>query len=82
VCFCLLNLELIRKAILKKKGIKEKILKDLDKYKEEQNFAAQGYYLQLLIEVKNTPAVKVEFLSKFIIFVTTILAFIPFIIQT
>ena len=64
----------------KKKEIKEKILKNLHKHEITENYAAQTYYLQLLIHVIETPLIKAGFLSKLITFITVILTVVPFII--
>jgi hypothetical protein len=67
-------------ATNKKKEIKEKLMKKLSKHEETENFSAQTYYLQLLIDVKNTPLIKAGFLSKLITFITILLTIAPFII--
>jgi hypothetical protein len=64
----------------KKEEIKENIMEELNKHKKKENYAAQSYYLQLIIEIRNTPLIKAGFLSKLITFITIFLTIVPFII--
>ncbi|MFX0104574.1 MAG: hypothetical protein ACFE75_03675 [Candidatus Hodarchaeota archaeon] len=70
----------IREAGTKKEELKNNIMKHLSKHEKTENYAAQSYYLQLLIKVIETPIIKAGFLSKLITAITIILTFVPFII--
>ena len=64
----------------KKEEIKEKIMENLNKHEKMENYAAQSYYIQLLIEIRKTPLLKAGFLSKLITVITLVLTIVPFII--
>jgi len=70
----------VKEAVKKKEELKKNIMKDLYKHEKTENFAAQSYYLQLLIKVIETPLIKAKFLSKVITVITILLTIVPFII--
>jgi hypothetical protein len=72
--------EYVKEAAKKKEELKKNIMKDLYKHKKTENYAAQSYYLQLLIKVIETPLIKAKFLSKLITVITILLTIVPFII--
>ncbi|MFW9823446.1 MAG: hypothetical protein ACFFE4_10950 [Candidatus Thorarchaeota archaeon] len=63
-----------------KEDLKKNILENLNKHKNTENYAAQSYYLQLLIKVMETPIMKAGFISKLITLITILLTIVPFII--
>jgi hypothetical protein len=67
-------------AVQKKEEFKKKIMKELSKHEETENYAAQSYYLQLLIRIIETPLITARVLSKLLVFITLLLTIIPFII--
>ena len=74
------GLKYVKEAEKKKEDFKKKIMKDINEYKKSENFAAQGYSLQLLIKIMETPLIKAKFLSVLITAITIILTIVPFII--
>ncbi|MFX0155696.1 MAG: hypothetical protein ACFE9Q_14330 [Candidatus Hodarchaeota archaeon] len=72
----------VKEAGKKKEELKKKIMEDLNKQENTENYAAQSYYLQLLIEIRKTPLIKAGFLSKLITVITIILTIVPFIIPS
>ena len=72
----------IKEAGKKKEEFKKNIMKDLHEHKKTENYAAQSYYIQLLIKVIETPLIKANFLSKLITVITILLTVIPFLIPT
>ncbi|MFW9998768.1 MAG: hypothetical protein ACFE9Q_15160, partial [Candidatus Hodarchaeota archaeon] len=70
----------VKEAGIRKEQLKKKIMEDLNKHENAENYAAQSYYIQLLIKVIETPLIKAGFLSKLITFITIILTIVPFII--
>ena len=72
--------EYVKESEKKKEELKRTIMKDLNKHKETENYAAQSYYLQLLIKVIETPLIKAKFLSKLLAVITILLTIVPFII--
>jgi len=72
--------EYVKEAVKKKEELKKNIMKDLSKHEKTENYAAQSYYLQLLIKVIETPLIKAGFLSKLIVVITILLTIVPFII--
>ncbi|MHA1931413.1 MAG: hypothetical protein ACW96X_02670 [Promethearchaeota archaeon] len=74
--------EYVEEAGKKKEELKKIIMKDLSKHKKTENYAAQSYYLQLLIKLIDTPLIKAKFLSKLITIITILLTIAPFIIPT
>lgn len=72
--------EYAREAVKKKEEFKKNIMKELYKHEKTENYAAQSYYLQLLIEVKKTPLIEAKVLSKLLAFTTILLTIVPFII--
>ncbi|MFX0083097.1 MAG: hypothetical protein ACFE94_15215 [Candidatus Hodarchaeota archaeon] len=70
----------VNEAGSKKEELKKTIKEDLNKHEKTENYAAQSYYLQLLIKVKETPLIKAGFLSKLITFITILLTIVPFVI--
>jgi membrane protein implicated in regulation of membrane protease activity len=70
----------IQEAGTKKEEIKNKIKEELIKHKMTENYAAQSYYVQLLIKVIDTPLIKARFLSKLITIITILLTIVPFVI--
>jgi hypothetical protein len=87
-CFSTLFLVLIFWAIIayvkeagnKKEELKIEILENLNKHQKTDNYAAQNYYLQLLIKLSETPMIKAGFLSKLITFITILFTIVPFIL--
>jgi hypothetical protein len=73
-------LEYVKEAENKKMELKKEIMEDLYKHEKTENYAAQSYYLQLLIKVIDTPLIKAKFLSKLITLLTILLTIVPFII--
>lgn len=65
----------------RKKEINEKIMENLNKHEKMENYAAQSFYIQLLIEIRKTPLLKAGFLSKLITVITFLLTIVPFIIS-
>jgi hypothetical protein len=63
-----------------KDDLKKNIKEDLNKHEKTENYAAQSYYLQLLIKVIETPLIKAGFLSQIITVITILLTIVPFII--
>jgi hypothetical protein len=74
--------EFVKEAGEKKEELKKNILKNLYKHEKTENYAAQSYYLQLLIKVIETPLIKAKFLSKLLVVITILLTIVPFIIPT
>jgi len=72
--------EFVKEAGKTKKELKKNIMKDLYKHEKTENYAAQSYYLQLLINVIETPLIKAIFLSKLLTVITILLTIVPFII--
>jgi hypothetical protein len=70
----------VKEAEKKKDDLKIKIMKDLDEHRKTENYAAQSYYLQLLIKIIETPLVKANFLSVLITVITILLTIVPFLI--
>jgi hypothetical protein len=70
----------VKEAAKTKKLLKESIVNDLSKHEKTENYAAQNYYLQLLIKVIETPLIKAKFLSKLLAVITILLTIVPFII--
>jgi len=70
----------VKEAGKTKDKLKKEILENLSKHKKAENYAAQSYYLQLLIEVTKTPLIKAKFLSKLLTFITILITIVPFII--
>ena len=70
----------VKEAEKKKEDLKNNIMKDLNEHKKTENYAAQSYYLHLLIKVIETPLIKAGFLSKLITVITILLTIVPFII--
>jgi hypothetical protein len=70
----------VKEAEKEKKDLKKKIMKHFNEHKKTENFAAQSYYLQLLIKLIETPIVKAKFLSVLITVITILLTIVPFII--
>jgi small-conductance mechanosensitive channel len=70
----------VKEAEKKKEDLKKKIVKDFNEHKKTENYAAQSYYLQLLIEIRKTPLIKAGFLSKLITVITILLTIVPFFI--
>ncbi|MFX0004307.1 MAG: hypothetical protein ACFFAA_10180 [Promethearchaeota archaeon] len=70
----------VKEAGKRKEELKKNIMEDLNKHENTENYAAQSYYLQLLIELRKTPLIKAGFLSKLITVITIILTIVPFII--
>jgi hypothetical protein len=73
-------LEYVKEAAKTKEELKENIMKELYKHKKEENYAAQSYYLHLLIKVREAPLTKAKFLSKLLAVITILLTIVPFII--
>jgi membrane protein implicated in regulation of membrane protease activity len=73
-------IEFVKEAGKKKKELKKNIMKELNKHEKTENYAAQSYYLQLLIKVIETPLIKAKFLSILITATTILLTIVPFII--
>ncbi|MFX0026732.1 MAG: hypothetical protein ACFE8M_09970 [Candidatus Hermodarchaeota archaeon] len=70
----------VNEAGVIKEELKKNILENLNKHEKTENYAAQNYYLQLLIKVIETPIMKAGFISKLITFITILLTIVPFII--
>ena len=70
----------VKEAEKDKEDLSKKIKKNLNEHEKTGNYAAQSYYLQLLIEVRNTPLIKAGFLSKLITVITILLTIVPFMI--
>jgi hypothetical protein len=70
----------VKEAEEKKENFKKKILKDLNEHKKTDNYAAQSYYIQLLIKLIETPLIKAKFLSVLITVITILLTIVPFLI--
>jgi len=70
----------VKEAGKTKKELKKNIIKFLSTHEKTENFAAQSYYLQLLIKVIETPLIKTNILSKLITVITILLTIVPFII--
>jgi hypothetical protein len=73
--------EYVKEAGKTKKESKKKIMNLLSVYEKKEDFAAQSYYLQLLINLIETPLIKTNFLSKLITIVTIIFTIVPFFIS-
>ena len=69
-----------KEAVKKKEELKKNIMKELSKHEKTENYAAQSYYLQLLIRIIETPLIKARALSKLLVFTTLLLTIVPFII--
>ena len=74
------GLKYVQEAEKEKEDFKKKIMKELNEHKKTENYAAQSYYLQLLIKIIETPLIKARFLSVLITVITIILTIVPFII--
>ena len=72
----------VKEAGIKKEELKKNLMEELNKHEKTENFAAQSYYVQLLIKVIETPLIKAGFLSILITFITILLTIVPFIIPT
>ena len=70
----------VKEAGKTKKELKKNIMKFLSTHEKTENYAAQSYYLQLLIKVIETPLIKTNILSKLITVITILLTIVPFII--
>ncbi|MFW9830046.1 MAG: hypothetical protein ACFFEY_20935 [Candidatus Thorarchaeota archaeon] len=70
----------VKEAGIKKEELEKEIMEDLHKYEKTENYAAQSYYIQLLIKLTETPIIKAGFLSKLITFITFALTIVPFIL--
>jgi len=72
----------VKEAGKTKEDLKKKIMKYLSTHEKTENYAAQSYYLQLLIKVMETPLIKANFLSKLITVITILLTIVPFILPS
>ncbi len=73
-------LDYVKESEKTKGELKKNLLNDYYKHEKVENYAAQSYYLQLLIKVIETPLIKAKFLSKLLTVITILLTIVPFII--